>query len=258
MSADFTDLTIKQDQHFDPDSIHKFNNVAIKNSTLGINKNRGRLTIRTENNISVENGKIDVAGYGNSPDYGWLARRQSITEFPALNELFLGSNGHAGDSCSGGTGGGALKIECNELFMDGVMWWCGAGSGGSILIICNELFMDGKSELLARSGYDYHDGKSWPENGNGRIVIKINGYLPTDSIKYLVYGYLRNITKDNGRMIKELCELCVAYCSFNDYKNYKISPKPIFVDKDWKEIEEIVTLNHWKTGRVAPSGPWFR
>ena len=87
----------------------------------------------------------------------------------------MGSGGGGGYYEDGYSGGGSLKIICNQLIINkfcGIycngdsnsrICYGGGGSGGSIYIISNKLVNYGY--IMAKGGMSYHSG------GNGRIRI---------------------------------------------------------------------------------------
>eukprot|EP01084_Bolivina_argentea_P181935 314180_1 len=240
---------------------YQYNNFHIKDCTLGIGRSeKGILDLISLNNVVIENGKIVIGGTGNSNTYMRRNRGNMLeTEInhplygSNLNQIYVGSDGNPGDSCSGGLGGGGLRIKCDSLIlinslinvsgcdcMNGNMWGCGSGNNGSCLIQCNELFMDKKSEIMADM---YNEGYY----AFGRIVIQKKHYLQMNKMDCVMNWYFRNLKCDANAQIFpiELNELIISYY-FVSYDNYKISPKPIFVDDKWNKIE-IKTRNGFVT-----------
>lgn len=250
---------------------YNYKNVCMNDSKLSLN-DKGIIELIVENDMILNNGKIDFCGPCNSQrmTYSDPSEKKCLFYGKKLNKIFSGNNGEDGDSCDGGNGGCGIKIQCNRLILRnssiidvsgrhcvcGSEWWCGAGESGAILIICNEFYMDNNCKLLARSGYNIYDNQKWTQLGNGTIVIKINKFLNENTINFLIYGYLRNINEH--ALIDVICNLCILfYNQFDQYKNYKIYPQPIFVDDEWNKIHNIVTKNRWKTGKIKPSFPSF-
>ena len=124
----------------------------------------------------------NAGGGGYGTNGGGFSRNKGLSYGSReLTRLHLGSGGGGGfeDGYHGGSGGGALKLQCNKLIINkncgiycngndgngfGKTSKSGGGSGGSIHIICNELINHG--EIHAKGGKGNGFG-----GGCGRIRI---------------------------------------------------------------------------------------
>ena len=132
-----------------------------------------------------------IVGYGGGAGYGTkgLSQYDNIYGGPTygtntLDKLYLGSGGGCDLIYNGGSGGGALKIEANNIIInDTAGIYCngsyngyngGCGSGGSIYIISKSL--DNKGTIQSIGGQYGFKG------GNGRIRIDCNKIIHNANI----------------------------------------------------------------------------
>ncbi|MDD4382196.1 MAG: carboxypeptidase-like regulatory domain-containing protein [Candidatus Dojkabacteria bacterium] len=123
------------------------------------------------------------AGYGGIGGSSlWNSYFQGGASYGDQTEpMKLGSGGGFGNSYTnfpvgrGGSGGGAIKIEADEITVDGILsanggtaaTIAGAGSGGSLYLICQTLSGSGEIEALGGNGAHSSGGNG----GGGRIAI---------------------------------------------------------------------------------------
>jgi len=169
----------------------------------------GTLILRALKSVVVEyGGQINLfgKGYRGGRDYsvfggggGYGTRGESNTALrrlqnggdvygdETLSVLHLGSGGGGGfGQVPGGNGGGAIKIECVRLRVDGeikcngghcIQYTSGGGSGGSIFLRCHRFEMSQSGSIQACGGknrWKKEERQRGGEGGDGRIRILTN------------------------------------------------------------------------------------
>lgn len=247
-----SNLYISKDITLWHNSTYVFNDVYIKNCEIKMNR-PGIVKITSLNNIISDNSKINMNGgmLGNELFlHGLKIKNQSTSYNYNLNEVYIGSKGSNGDSCSGGgSPGNGIIFECKEYFVlinkscisgkgSGILhkrrcWYgCSDGDDGSLLIQSKYFVMDNTSLInYCKPNNSYYQRPA-------RIVLNVQSF---HKIKlYLISGYVRQWLWYGNDII---CDIIYKYYDFNGERNKAlelkllngniINPLPYFVDKNF-------------------------
>jgi hypothetical protein len=156
----------------------------------------------SNNGLTLGNALGSASGSGGS--YGGLGGVYSTN---AVNEIYgslyqpqdAGSGGGGlSSSATGGNGGGIVRIEADELALDGSISVngeavsTGGGSGGSLWITARKL--SGSGNLAANGG----NSTNYGAGGGGRIALYYTDASEFDLNKVTAYGGNGNATSRNG------------------------------------------------------------